>query len=72
MVKAVEQDRMTKPRYLEVCAGELDGGACSPTVVMEFSELIKADQVQLIPDQGHQLARTIIQSVVELFLAQAG
>jgi len=70
--EALEQGRMTKPSYLEVCAGELDSGACSPTVVMEFSELIKADQVQLIPDQGHQLARTIIQSVVELFLAQAG
>lgn len=72
MVKAVEQDRMTKPRYLEVCAGELDGGACSPTVVLEFSELIKADQVQLIPEQGHQLAHTVVQSVVGLFLAQAG
>ena len=43
----------------------------SPTVVMEFSELIKADQVQLIPEQGHQLARTVVQSVVGLFLAQA-
>ena len=63
---------MTKPRYLEVCAGELDGGACSPTVVLEFSELIKADQVQLIPEQGHQLAHTVVQSVVGLFLAQAG
>ena len=63
---------MTKPSYLGVCAGELNGGACSPTVVMEFSELIKADQVQLIPEQGHQLAQTVVQSVVGLFLAQAG
>ena len=59
---------MTKPSYLEVCAGELDGGACSPTVVLEFSELIKADQVQLIPEQGHQLDRSNVQSIVELFL----
>ena len=70
--EALEQGRMTKPKYLEVCAGELDGGACSPTVVMEFSELIKADQVQLIPDQGHQLGRSIVQSVVGQFLTQAG
>jgi hypothetical protein len=67
--EALEQGRMTKPRYLEVCAGELDGGACSPTVVMEFSELIKADQVQLIPDQGHQLDRSIVQAAIGEFLA---
>ena len=70
--EALEQGRMTKPRYLELCAGELDGGACSPTVVLEFSELIKADQVQLIPEQGHQLASSVVQSVVGLFLAQVG
>jgi len=70
--ESLEQGRMTKPRYLELCAGELDGGACSPTVVLEFSELIKADQVQLIPEQGHQLASSVVQSVVGLFLAQAG
>jgi hypothetical protein len=67
--EALEQGRMTKPRYLEVCAGELDGGACSPTVVMEFSELIKADQVQLIPDQGHQLDCSIVQAAIGEFLA---
>ena len=63
---------MTKPRYLEVCAGELDSGACSPSVVMDFSELIKADQVQLIPDQGHQLDRSIVQVVIGEFLANWG
>ena len=68
--EALEQGRMTKPRYLEVCAGELDGGACSPTVVMEFSELIKADQVQLIPEQGHQLDRSNVQAAIGEFLAQ--
>ena len=47
------------------------GGACRPTVVLEFSELIKADQVQLIPDQGHQLAPTVVQSIVGQFLTQA-
>ena len=70
--EALEQGRMNKPSYLEVCAGESDGGACSPTVVLEFSELIKADQVQLIPEQGHQLTSTVVQLVVGLFLAQAG
>ena len=65
---ALEQGRMTKPSYLAVCAGELDGGSCSPIMVRKFSELIKADQVQLIPEQGHQLARTVVQSVVGLFL----
>ena len=70
--EALEQGRMNKPSYLEVCAGESDGGACSPTVVMEFSELIKADQVQLIPEQGHQLTSTVVQLVVGLFLAQTG
>ena len=70
--EALEQGRMNKPSYLEVCAGELDGGACSPTVVLEFSELIKADQVQLIPEQGHQLTSTIVQLVIGLFLAQTG
>ena len=60
---------MTKPKYLEVCAGELDGGACSPTVVLEFSELIRADQVQLIPDQGHQLDRSSVQAAIGEFLA---
>ena len=70
--EALEQGRMTKPKYLEVCAGELDGGACSPTLVMEFSKLIKADQVQLIPDQGHQLDRSIVQVVIGEFLANWG
>jgi len=70
--EALEQGRMTKPRYLEMCAGELDGGSCSPSAVLEFSELIKADQVQLIPDQGHQLAPTVVQSVVGLFLKHSG
>jgi hypothetical protein len=41
-------------------------------VVLEFSELIKAAQVQLIPEQGYQLTSTLVQSVIELFLAQAG
>ena len=68
--EALEQGRMTKPRYLGVCAGELDGGSCSPSVVLEFSELIKADQVQLIPDQGHQLDRSIVQVAIGEFLAQ--
>ena len=71
-LEALEQGRMAKPSYLEVCAGELDGGSCSPSAVLDFSELIKADQVQLIPDQGHQLDRSIVQSVVVLFLTHAG
>jgi hypothetical protein len=67
--EALEQGRMTKPRYLEVCAGEIDSGACSPTVVLEFSELIKADQIQLIPEQGHQLDRSNVQAAIGEFLA---
>ena len=35
--EALKQGRMTKPRFLEVCARELNGGACSPIMVMEFS-----------------------------------
>ena len=69
--EALEQGRMTKPSYLSVCAGELDAGSCSPIIVRQFSELINADQVQIIPEQGHQLARSVVQSVVCLFLAQA-
>ena len=68
--EALEQGRMTKPSYLEICAGELDSGAYSPTVVLEFSELIKADEVQLIPDQGHQLDRSNVQVTIGEFLAQ--
>ena len=70
--EALEQGRMTKPSYLAVCAGELDGGSCSPIMVRKFSELINVDQVQIIPEQGHQLTRTVVQSVVGLFLAQGG
>ena len=66
--EALEQGRMTKPSYLAVCAGELDGGSCSPIMVRKFSELINVDQVQIIPDQGHQLARTVVQSVVGRFV----
>jgi len=69
--EALEQGRMTKPSYLSVCAGELDAGSCSPIIVRQFSELINADQVQIIPEQGHQLARSVVQSVVGLLLAQA-
>ena len=50
------------------CVGELDAGSCSPTMVRKFSELIEADQVQIMPNQGHQLAPTVVQSVVGLFL----
>jgi hypothetical protein len=70
--EALEQGRIAKPSYLAVCSGELDAGFCSPTVVLEFSELIKADQVQIMPNQGHQLARTAVQSVVGLFLKHSG
>ena len=70
--EALEQGRMTKPSYLTVCAGELDAGSCSPIMVRKFSELINVDQVQIIPEQGHQLTRTVVQSVVGLFLAQGG
>ena len=70
--EALEQGRMIKPSYLAVCAGELDAGSCSPIMVRKFSELINVDQVQIIPDQGHQLARTVVQSVVGLFLANSG
>ena len=54
------------------CAGELDAGSCSPIMVRKFSELIEADQVQIIPDQGHHLDRSIVQSVVGLFLKPSG
>ena len=70
--EALEQGRMTKPSYLAVCAGELDGGSCSPIIVRKFSELMNVDQVQIMPEQGHQLTRDVVQSVVGLFLAQAG
>jgi len=70
--EALEQGRMTKPRYLAVCAGELDGGSCSPIMVRKFSELIKVDQVQIIPEQGHQLSRAVVESVVGAFLTPAG
>ena len=69
--EALEQGRMTKPRYLGVCTGESDCGACSPTVVLEFSEIIKADQVQLVPEQGHRLGYSIVQTVISEFLAHA-
>ena len=52
------------------CSGELDAGSCSPIMVRKFSELIKADQVQLIPEQGHQLDRSIVQAAIGEFLAQ--
>ena len=70
--EALEQGRIAKPNYLSVCSGELDAGSCSPVMVRKFSELIEADQVQLIPDQGHQLAPTAVQSVVGLFLKPSG
>ena len=54
------------------CSGELDAGSCSPIMVRKFSELIEADQVQLIPDLGHKLAPTVVQSVVGLFLKHSG
>ena len=69
MVKVVEQDRMTKPRCLAVCAGESDGGPCSPIMVRKFSELMNVDQVKIIPDQGHQLDRLIVQVVIGEFLS---
>jgi len=70
--EALEQGRMAKPSYLAVCAGELDAGSCSPIMVRKFSELINVDQVQIIPEQGHQLSRTVVQSVIERFLTHAG
>jgi len=68
--EALEQGRMTKPNYLAMCSGELDGGSCSPNIVRQFSELINADYVHIIPDQGHQLGRANVQSVVGEFLTQ--
>ena len=70
--EALEQGRIAKPSYLAVCSGELDAGSCSPIMVRKFSELIEADQVQIIPDQGHHLDRSIVQSVVGQFLTQTG
>ena len=59
-------------RLKAACAGQLDAGSCRPIMVRQFSDLIEADQVQLIPDQGHQLAPTVVQSVVGLFLKHSG
>ncbi|MDB4001934.1 hypothetical protein N9449_04435 [Oceanospirillaceae bacterium] len=70
--EALEQGRIAKPNYLSVCSGELDAGSCSPIMVRKFSELIEADQVQISPDQGHQLDRSIVQSVIGQFLTQTG
>ncbi|WP_443628498.1 hypothetical protein [Candidatus Njordibacter sp. Uisw_002] len=70
--EALEQGRIAKPKYLAVCSGELDAGSCNPIMVRKFSELIEADEVQLIPEQGHQLAPTVVQSVVGLFLKPSG
>ena len=67
--EALEQGRIAKPSYLAVCSGELDAGSCSPIMVRKFSELIEADQVQIIPDQGHQLDRSIVQVAISEFLA---
>ena len=69
MVKVVEQDRMTKPRCLAVCAGESDGGSCSPIMVRKFSELMNVDQVKIMPEQGHPLDRLIVQAVIDEFLS---
>ena len=54
------------------CVGELDAGSCSPIIVRKFSELIEADEVQIMPNQGHQLTPTVVQSVVGQFLTQTG
>ena len=62
--EALEQGRMTKPSYLAVCAGELDGGSCSPIMVCKFSELMNVDQVKIMPEQGHQLDHLIVQAVI--------
>ena len=69
--EALEQGRMAKPSYLAVCSGELDGGACRPSAVRDFSDLIKADQVQVVPDQGHQLERSSVRVVIGEFLGQS-
>ena len=69
MVKVVEQDRMTKPRCLAVCAGESDGGSCSPIMVRKFSELMNVDQVKIMPEQGYQLDRLIVQVAIGEFLS---
>ena len=67
--EAIEQGRMTKPSYLAVCAGELDGGSCSPIMVRTFCELMNVDQVKIMPEQGHQLDRLIVQAVIGEFLS---
>ena len=69
--EALEQGRMAKPSYLAICSGELDAGSCSPIMVRKFSELIKADQVQVVPDQGHQLERSSVRVVIGEFLGQS-
>ena len=67
--EALEQGRMTKPKYLVVCAGELDAGSCSPIMVRKFSELMNVDQVKIMPEQGHQLDRLIVQVAIGEFLS---
>ena len=67
--EAIEQGRMTKPSYLAVCAGELDGGSCSPIMVRTFCELMNVDQVKIMPEQGHPLDRLIVQAVIDEFLS---
>ena len=52
--EALEQGRMTKPSYLAVCAGELDGGSYSPIMVRKFGELMNVDQLKIMPEQRHQ------------------
>ena len=54
------------------CVGELDAGSCSPIIVRKFSELIEADQVQIMPNQGHQLDRSIVRLAISEFLVNRG
>ena len=54
---------------MAVCAGELDGGSCSPIMVRKFSELMNVDQVKIMPEQGYQLDRLIVQAVIGEFLS---
>ena len=70
--EALEQGRIAKPSYLAVCSGALDAGSCSPIMVRKFSELIEADQVQIMPNQGHQLDRSIVRLAISEFLVNRG
>ena len=65
---ALAEGRVTRPEYLRIVTGAADP-VCCPELARSVAEILQADEIEVLPDQGHQLDVVDVQWRVADFIA---